>query len=112
PRGPGPAAAWLTRAATPAADTKLTGLSPRPKTKIFPEACGGRAMIVPQVSMKAVDRTMVQGRPLARRACSAACLARNSPMGWLGDAPTTDTRTNAAPARAAAAIRRGVPRPV
>ena len=37
--------------------------------------------------MKAVARTMVQGRPLARSVSSAACLARNSPMGWPGEAP-------------------------
>jgi hypothetical protein len=59
-------------------------------------------MIVAQVSMKAVDRTMTQGRPLASKVCSAACLARNSPTGWPGDAPTTETRTNVAPTRAAA----------
>ena len=31
--------------------------------------------------MKAVARTMVQEMPLARSISSAACLARNSPMG-------------------------------
>ena len=61
--------------------------------------------MAPQVSMKAVARTMVQGIPLARSICSAACLARNSPMGWRGDAPATETRTKAAPVQAAASIR-------
>ena len=59
-------------------------------------------MIVAQVSMNAVARTMVHGMPLARSVSSAACLARNRPMGWPGDAPTTETITNAAPTRAAA----------
>ena len=85
-RWPGSVTARSTRAATSVADTKLTGLSPRPNTRIFPEVSTARPVIMPQVSMKAVARTMVQGRPLARSTSSAACLPRNSSMGWPGDA--------------------------
>src|SRR5271166_1130453 len=109
PRRPGSVTVSSMRAATSAAETKLTGLSPRPNTRIFPEACSGRPMIVAQVSMKAVARTMAQGMPLARSVSSAACLARNSPIGWPGAAPTTETRTNVAPARAAAPMRLALP---
>ncbi len=105
----GSIAAWLTRAATSVADTKLIELSPRPNTTIFPEVWSGRPMIWPQVSMKAVAGTMVQGMPLPRRASSAACLARNSSMGGRGNVPTTDTRTMATPFRAAASIRLALP---
>src|SRR6516162_5692004 len=109
PRRPGAVTARSTRAATSVAETKLTGLSPRPNTTIFPEVSSIRPMIVAQVSMKAVARTMVQPVPLARSISSAARLARNSPIGWAGPAPTTETRTNVAPARAAAPIRLALP---
>jgi hypothetical protein len=83
--------------------------SPRPNTRGRPERRAVCRIRSQYSSMNAPARTIVQGVPGSRSRSSATAFIRNSSIGSVGDAPSTDMRTTCAFRAAAASIRQALP---
>jgi hypothetical protein len=83
--------------------------SPRPNTRGRPERRAVCRIRSQYSSMNAPARTIVQGVPESRSRSSATAFIRNSSIGSVGDAPSTDMRTTCAFRAAAASIRQALP---